>query len=254
MSCINHFINHFININHFHMVNHEFNTIPVSDGTELDIYAAFPAPADKVPFPLIIVLQEAFGVNGHIRRVTERLRNEGYAAVAPDLFHRTGRRLDLPYSDFSAVMPHYQAITNEGLTADLKAVYEWAQQQPNIRKDRIGSIGFCLGGRVSFLANAVLPLTAAISYYGGSLDQITDMAPRLHGPQLFFWGGKDKHIPQESIDKVIGAVTAAGKSYTNVVISDADHAFSCDERPSYHPLAAKEAWAHSLAFFANRLK
>jgi carboxymethylenebutenolidase len=234
------------------MVNHEFNTAAVPDGTEIDLYVA--TPAGEGPFPLVIVLQEAFGVNGHIRRIADRLSYEGYAAVAPDLFHRTGRRLDLPYTDFSKVAPHFQAMTTEGMTADLQAIHQWAQLQPNIRTDRIGSVGFCLGGRVSFLANAVLPLSAAVSYYGGYLDKLTDFAPQLHAHQLFFWGGKDQHIPRETIDKVISAVQAAGKSYTNVVISDADHAFSCDERPNYNPLAAKEAWAHTLAFFSNRLK
>jgi carboxymethylenebutenolidase len=115
----------------------------------------------------------------------------------------------------------------------------------------MGSVGFCLGGRVSFLANAVLPLSAAVSYYGGYLDKLVDLAPQLHAHQLFFWGGRDQHIPKETIIKVISAVEAAGK---NVVISDADHAFSCDERPAYNPMAAKEAWAHTIAFFSNRLK
>ena len=234
------------------MVNHEFNTVAVSDGTEIDLYVA--TQADKGPFPLVIVLQEAFGVNGHIRRIADRLSDEGYAAVAPDLFHRTGRRLELSYSDFSKVAPHFQALTLEGMTADLQAVYQWAQQQPNIRTDKIGSVGFCLGGRVSFLANAVLPLSAGVSYYGGYLDKLVDLAPQLHAHQLFFWGGRDQHIPKETIDKVISAVEAASKSYTSVVISDADHAFSSDERPAYNPMAAKEAWAHTIAFFSNRLK
>lgn len=234
------------------MLNHEFTTISVSDGTEMELYVA--VPGGKGPFPAIIVLQEAFGVTGHIRSIAERLCKEGYAAVAPDLFHRTARRLEAAYTDFPSIAPHFQAITNEGLAADLRASYDWLQQQAAVQKDRIGSIGFCLGGRVSFLANATLPLAAAVSYYGGYLDKLVDSAPQLHADHLFFWGGKDQHIPQETIDKVIGAVKAAGKSYTNVVISYADHGFNCDDRASYHPLAAKEAWAHSLAFFGNRLK
>ena len=234
------------------MSNHAFNTIPVGDGTDMDLYVA--SPEGKGPFPAINVLQEAFGVTGHIRSIAERLCKEGYIAVAPDLFHRTIRRLEAAYTDFPSVAPHFQAITQEGLSADLKASYDWLQQQSMVQKDKIGSIGFCLGGRVSFLANAVLPLAAAVSYYGGRLDQLVDLAPALHADHLFFWGGKDQHIPQETIDKVIGAVKAAGKSYTNVVISDADHGFNCDDRASYDPLGAKEAWAHSLAFFGNRLK
>ncbi len=176
------------------MTNHAFTTVPVSDGTDIDLYVA--SPEGKGPFPAIIVLQEAFGVTGHIRSIAERRCKEGYVAVAPDLFHRTVRRLEAAYTDFPSVMPHYQAITQEGLSADLKASFDWLQQQSNVQKDKIGSIGFCLGGRVSFLANAVLPLAAAVSYYGGQLDTMIDLAPALHANHLFFWGGKDQHIPQ----------------------------------------------------------
>ncbi len=228
------------------MINHEFNSIPVADGTEIDVYAAF--PEGRGPFPAILLCQEAFGINNHIRQVAERLCKEGYAVITPDFFHRTARRIELPYNDFSRVMPHIQAITREGLCADIEAGYNWLLKQTVIKKEKLGSIGFCMGGRVSFLANTILPISAAVSYYGGGLEQLTGEAPRLHGQHLFFWGGQDKHITPDKIDIIINAVKAAGKEYTNVIISNADHGFNCDERPSYNPLAAKEAWAHSLAF------
>ena len=234
------------------MINHDFNIAEVSDGTTIDLYTAFPEGEGE--FPAIIVIQEAFGVNGHIRNVCERLCAEGYAVVSPDIFHRTARRFEGSYTDFSTVIPHYQAITNEGLSADLKASCDFLAQHKKVISGKTGCVGFCLGGRVSFLANAVLPLAAAVSYYGGGLEQLTAEAPNLHADHLFFWGGLDKHITAEKIDTIIGAVKQAGKNYTSVTISYADHAFSCDERPAYNPLAAKEAWAHTLAFFANRLK
>jgi carboxymethylenebutenolidase len=234
------------------MTNHEFNTVKVADGTEIELYTAI--PEGEGPFPGIILLQEAFGVNHHIRNVAERLCAEGYVVVAPDIFHRTIHRLEVDYNDFAAAMPHYSAITNEGLTADLKASYDWLGQQENVSHDKIGSIGFCLGGRVSFLANAVLPLSVAVSYYGGGLEQLAAEAVNLSGPQLFYWGGQDHHITKDKIAAIIGAVEAAGKEYTTVSISYADHGFNCDERASYNPLAAKEAWAHTLAFLGNRLK
>ncbi|MGD9976440.1 MAG: dienelactone hydrolase family protein [Bacteroidales bacterium] len=234
------------------MKNHEFNSIPVADGTALDAYFAIPESDEKIPG--IILLQEAFGVNHHIQSIAERLCAEGYAVVAPDLFHRTIRRLVAPYTDFSGAIPHLQAITKEGLSFDFRAVYDWFQQQENIRKDKIGSIGFCLGGRASFLANARLPLAAGVSYYGGGLDQWTDEAENLHGTHLFFWGGKDEHITAEAVETAVEGVKKAGKEYTSVIFSYADHGFHCDERSSYHPLAAKEAWAHTLTFFNSRLK
>ena len=234
------------------MKNHDFQTINVADGSEMDAYIAFPEGDGK--FPAVILFQEAYGVNNHIRNVAERLCKEGYAVIAPDLFHRTVRRIEAAYTDFPLVAPHFQAVTMDTLIADATASFNWLQEQNNVIKDKIGSIGFCMGGRAAFIANTVLPLAAAVSYYGGGLDQLAHKAADLHAPQLFYWGGKDQHITQEKIDTVINAVKAAGKDYSNVVISYADHGFNCDERAAYHPLAAKEAWAHTLAFFANRLK
>ncbi len=234
------------------MKNNEFNTVQVGDGTEIEVYAAFPEGDGK--FPAVIVLQEAFGVTGHIRGICDKLCSEGYAVVSPDLFHRTAHRFEGSYADFPSVMAHYQALTNESLTADLQAAYDFLQLQDNVVKEKVGSIGFCLGGRVSFLANAVLPLSASVSYYGGGLDLLAGEAANLHAAHLFFWGGLDQHITEDKIDTIITAVKAAGKEFTNVVFSKADHAFNNDERPVYHPLAAKEAWAHTLSFFENRLK
>ncbi|MCC9168702.1 dienelactone hydrolase family protein [Pontibacter harenae] len=234
------------------MNNHTFISLQSADGTDMEAYVAMPEAEGS--YPGILLLQEAFGVNNHIRDVAERIAREGYVVIAPDLFHRTAKRIELPYDDFAAAMPHYQAIIKEGLSADLQASYDWLQQQPNVVHEKVGSIGFCLGGRVSFLANAVLPLSAAVSYYGGGIPSLLDEATNLHATHLFFWGGQDKHIPQEQITSIISAVRAAGKQYINVEISYADHGFHCDERGSYSPDAAKEAWAMTLAFFQNKLR
>jgi len=234
------------------MKNHEFTTISADDGTSIDLYVAFPEGAGN--FPSLIVLQEAFGVNHHIRNICERLCQQGYAVAAPDLFHRTVKRLEAGYDEFPAVMPHYQALTTQGLTLDLKATYNWLQNQEQVNKANSGAIGFCLGGKVSFLANTVLPLKAAISYYGGGVEELAYQSPDLHGAHLFYWGGLDQHISLDKIKTITSAVSAAGKNFTTVTISDADHGFNCDERPSYNDNAAKEAWAHSLSFFTQQAK
>jgi len=227
-------------------------TLSVSDGTEMRAYSAF--PSSPGPVAGIILLQEAFGVNHHIRSVADRLAAAGHAVIAPELFHRTATPgQEFAYSDFGSAMPHYNAINNEDLTFDLHASYAWLQNQPLVKAGKIGSIGFCLGGRVSFLANAVLPLAAAVSYYGGGTHTITDRAKDLHAPQLFFWGGLDAHISKKHITQVTDAVDAAGKPYINTMISYADHGFHCDERSSYHPQAAAEAWALTLAFLGEKL-
>jgi len=227
--------------------------LKVNDGTTMQAYVSM--PEGKGIFPAVIVLQEAFGVNSHIRNIVDRIAKEGYVAIAPELFHRTAEPgFEIGYTvDFSVIMPHFQTMTTENISADIKAAYDWLQKQDNVKHEKIGSIGFCLGGRAAFIANADLPLSAAISFYGGRTDAIADKAKTLHAPHLFFWGGLDTHITTEQIETVINAVKAANKPYTNVIISDAKHGFNCDERASYNKQAAKEAWAMSMTFFKNKL-
>jgi carboxymethylenebutenolidase len=226
-------------------------TLKPKDGSSMNAYVSL--PEKKGPFAVIIVLQEAFGVNRHIRAVADRIAAEGWLAIAPELYHRSaGPGFETGYQDFELVRPHAMAVKLEGLSADLTAVYDWIQTQENTIGNKIGSIGFCMGGRVSFIANALLPLSAAVSYYGSNMPP--EMAKNLHGPQLFFWGGLDKHILPDQIEGVVNAVKTAGKEYINVVVSYADHGFNCDERASYQPKAASEAWALTLSFLRNNIQ
>ena len=228
-----------------------YTNFKVADGSTMAAYIAMPENKTQ-NLPGIIVLQEAFGVNHHIRKVADRFAKEGYIAVAPELFHRTAPKgFQGDYTDFNTVMPHMKVLTNEGIEADLKAAHQWLIGQENIDTDRTFAIGYCMGGRASFLANTILPLKAAVSYYAGGTDAIADRAPQLHGKHLFYWGGLDKHIKPENIHTILNAVEAAGKDFINVKISYADHGFNCDERASYNEAASKEAWALTLAFLAN---
>jgi carboxymethylenebutenolidase len=225
-------------------------TLKVSDGSSMDCYVA--RPTDSSSHRGIMVFQEAFGVNSHIRNVAERFAAEGYVAIAPELFHRTAPGFEGNYKDFTSVMPHMRAMTNESAEADVRATYDWLKSQKSVQQDRICSTGYCMGGRMSFLANSILPLHAAASFYGGGIAQgLLDRAARLHAPMLFFWGGLDKHIPPEQRNAVVQALAAAGKSYVNVEFSDADHGFNCDERASYQPRAARQSWALLLEFLRS---
>lgn len=226
--------------------------LTTADGSVMPVYVSL--PKGNGIFPALLVLQEAFGVNQHIRNVADRFAKEGFVAVAPELFHRTAPGFECGYTEFAKAAPHMQAITSEGLTDDLKTTFDWLQQQENIAKENISSIGYCLGGRVSFLANAVLPLSAAVSYYGGGTHTFSHRANELHAPHLFFWGGLDKHISTEHIRSVVEALDAAGKEYVNTVISYADHGFNCDDRASYNAVAANQAWALTLAFLRGRMQ
>ena len=125
-----------------------------------------------------------------------------------------------------------------------EAAFDWLKVQTDVSHGDISSIGYCMGGRISFLANSALPLKRAVSYYGGNIaPALLDRASMLHGPMLFFWGGLDKHIPPEQREQVIDALKQNGKKYVNVEISDADHAFFCDARPAYNARASQLAWA-----------
>jgi carboxymethylenebutenolidase len=230
-----------------------FVTLEVKEASTMQAYVA--QPVNAVASPAIIVLQEAFGVNHHIRDVTDRLAKEGYIAIAPEIYHRTAPAgFELGYKDFQSAMPHYQAITTEGLEYDLLAAYDWLQQQDNVKKNSIASIGFCLGGRVSFIANTFLPLKAGISFYGGGTHLLTERADQLQSPHLFFWGGKDQHIKPEHTNAIKDALTAAQKDFIEVNVSYADHGFFCNERSSYHAKAAAEAWSLTKAFLTNNLQ
>jgi carboxymethylenebutenolidase len=229
-----------------------FVTLEIKDGSSMQAYVAQPEKTGANP--AIIVCQEAFGVNHHIRDIADRLAKEGYVAIAPEIYHRTAPAgFELAYTDFQSAMPHYQAITTEGLEHDLQASYDWLQQQDNVNKTAIASIGFCLGGRVSFIANTFLPLKAGISFYGGGTHTLTDRAKDLKSPHLFFWGGKDEHIKKEHVTAVSDALKAANKDFIDVTISYADHGFFCNERASYNAKAANEAWALTKEFLANNL-
>lgn len=228
-------------------------TLQVSDGTSMNAYVAAPEGAGKLPG--LLVFQEAFGVNAHIRDVTERFAKQGYVAIAAELFHRTGPGFEGSYTDFAKCMPHMQGLTPEGLTADAHAAFDWLQRNPRVLLNSTASVGWCMGGRVSFLANSELPLKAAISFYGGGIaPALLPRASSIHAPMLFFWGGLDKHIPEDQIRSVMDAMKEANKTYVNVEFSDADHGFFCDARASYKETAAKQAWDLSLRFLTTYLK
>ena len=228
-------------------------TLQVGDGTSMDAYVATPAEDGKLPG--LLVFQEAFGVNAHIRDVTERFARQGYVAIAPELFHRTAPGFDGSYNDFPGVMAHLQALTPDGLIADARAAFDWLQKNPRVLPNSTACVGYCMGGRTSFLASTALPLKAAISYYGGGIaPALLPRVPQVQAPILFFWGGLDTHIPKEQIRSITDAMTEAKKTYVNVEFSDANHGFFRDVHSSYTESAAKQSWDLSLRFLASYLR
>ena len=214
-------------------------------------------PAGAAPTRGLLVMQEAFGINAHIRDITERFAREGFLAVAPELFHRSGAGFEGRYDDFGSAMGHLKELRDPNMEVDIKAAHDWLRSNGITSGSPIAAVGYCMGGRAAVLAATTLPLECAVSYYGGGIAP-SQMNPGLLGrvkdlkaPVLLFWGGRDQHIPVEQRNAVTEALRAAGKSYVNVEFSDADHGFYCDARPSYNAVAAKQAWPLTLAFLGT---
>jgi carboxymethylenebutenolidase len=229
--------------------------LPVND-SQMGLYVAEPAGDAKAA---IIVLQEAFGVNEHMRDVTDRFAAEGYLAVCPHLFHRSGDP-ELGYDDMTEVIPYIMQLAVNDLEADLEASLAYLKER-GFEGSKVGVIGYCMGGSVSFLAGAYWALGAAVSYYGGGITQgrfqmppLIDLAPTLQTPWLGFFGDQDESIP---VDQVEGLREAAAKAKvpTEVVrYPEANHGFNCDARSSYHEASATDAQKRTLDFFGQHLK
>ena len=234
-------------------------TLAVGDGTSMPAYVA--RPTSDGPHPGILVYQEAFGVNHHMRDVTERFAQAGYVAISPALFHRTDAEFEGSYTDFGPVMQHMQALTTEGLEADARAAYDWLTADDGGAVSEVVSIGYCLGGRVSFLTDLILPVKASVSYYGGGIAPnpargqagLLERVEELKAPILLVWGGKDAHLGPDQTRAIDDALKAAGKEYTSITFAKADHGFFCDERASFEPDSSSQAWALTLAFFDTYL-
>jgi carboxymethylenebutenolidase len=233
-------------------IRSEYVDLKVSDGTTMQAWTARPVNGGACPG--LLVFQEAFGVNEHIRDVTQRFAREGFVAIAPELYHRTGRGFEASYDAFPTTVPHMSALKDDLMEADHRAAFAWLAAQ-GVSEGRTGAVGYCMGGRAAFLAGLALKIGCATSYYGGGI------APRgnnpgllgrvgdLSCPVLLFWGSKDKHLTQDQILAVRNALSEAGKNFIHVEMSDADHGFFCDARPAvYNATAAAEAWAMTLAF------
>ena len=229
-------------------------SLAVADGTHMSAYVSTPADGQHNG-AAVIVIQEIFGVNAHIRSVTDRFADAGYLALSPDLFHRPAPGFEGEYTDLEGGRKHAYSLTPEGVAADLQAAWSWLAE--HVRDQRIAMVGFCMGGALSVVGNVLLPLRCAVSYYGSPayIGRFVgdDFAPRLHGPQLFFWGGLDHFINLEARTALTEQVRAAGKPFVSMELSFADHGFHCDARASYHPEAATLAWQTTLGFFAQHL-
>jgi carboxymethylenebutenolidase len=234
-------------------------TIRTDDGP---MQAHLAVPDDSGRHPALVVLQEAFGVNHHVRSVCRRLSERGFVALAPELFHRTGTGIELGYTDMSQVMPHFSKLTNAGLEMDIKAALDALKQQPQADGHHIGVIGFCVGGFATFLAAETTDANTFVAFYGGgilrarpniALEPLIEKADCIHQPILLLFGGKDQSIPPEDIAALDERLITLGKTHSVITLPDGGHGFACDERAAYHQPSADQAWAITFQWLRAHL-
>jgi carboxymethylenebutenolidase len=226
-----------------------FVELTAVDGGRIPAWVALPGGE---PRGAIVVLQEIFGVNAHIRAVAERYAVQGYVAVAPALFTRVKSGVDLGYGEADmkegiALKAAAEKLPAPGLQLDIEAAVAYAAEQAPGRK--VGVVGFCWGGLWSWRSACELSsLSAAVCYYGGGMTGEMEASRQARCPVMAHFGRQDRHIPVASVQEFQQAQPQA-----QVFLYEADHGFNCDQRPAYDEAAAQLANEHTLAFFARHL-
>jgi carboxymethylenebutenolidase len=233
-------------------------TLDTPDGP-MSVYEATPAGE---PRAAVIVVQEAFGVNEHIKDVTRRFAAAGYHAVAPAYFHRAGGGCidDYENMDFAELMRLFTDLSDDTVLTDTDATLAHLHDA-GFADDRIGIVGFCWGGRATFLVSLRRALGAGVGFYGGGIASegalpyppLIGEAASLQTPWLGLFGDLDAMIPPDSVEALRVALKDAKVDSDIVRYPEADHGFHCDARSSYHESSAKDGWDRALAWFGGHL-
>ncbi|MGI0484684.1 dienelactone hydrolase family protein [Pantanalinema rosaneae CENA516] len=235
--------------------------VKVTNGDlEIDAYLAEPTGAGS--FPGIIVIQEIFGVNSHIRSVTERLAKAGYVAIAPAIFQRTAPGFEVGYSEADTVLgrEHKDQTKANELLSDIQATIADLKSRTNVKAGGFGTIGFCFGGHVVYLAATLPDVKATASFYGAGIATMTpgggaptlDRTAEIHGKLYAFFGTEDPLIPVAQIDQIEVALQQHQIDH-QVFRYPAGHGFCCDQRADYRPEAAADAWNHVMQLYHDTL-
>ncbi|MBW4574660.1 MAG: dienelactone hydrolase family protein [Aphanothece sp. CMT-3BRIN-NPC111] len=245
------------------MANGEIRTdrVKISHG-DLQIAAYLATPVGEGPFPGVIVLQEIFGVNSHIRDVTERIAKEGYVAIAPALYQRQAPGFETGYTpeDIEIGRNYAQQATAAELLGDIQAALDYLKSLPNV-KNSFGCIGFCFGGHVAYLASTLPDIKATASFYGagvtirtpGGGEPTISRTPEIAGTLYAFFGMEDASIPAEQVDQIEAELEKHQIPHRVFRYDKADHGFFCNQRSSYNPDAAESAWKEVKQLFEQKL-
>ena len=219
--------------------------------------SAYLAKPSGVPGIGVVVMMEAFGLNAFVKGVCERFARAGYMALAPDIYH--GDTFD--YADRERAIARLNDVDDDVAMREVGAALDMLVAQ-GARDGRLAIIGFCMGGRLAFLANAVHGerLAASVSFYGGGIapavprgkrKPLIDRVPEVSAPQLLIYGARDASIASDEHARIAKALSDANKRYTLAVLPDAPHAFATFDRESYHAPAAEAAWRIAFGFFVD---
>lgn len=212
-----------------------------ADGHEFDAYVAEPEPSSAARGGVVVV-QEIFGVTAHIRRVADRFAAHGYRAIAPAMFDRIERGIELDYSEIERGRGYMQRLDWAGTLADVAAAVEAVRSAGGV-----AVVGFCWGGTVAHVAAAELELDAAVAYYGGGVAKMLDRTPRC--PVVYHFGDRDHAIPPSDVERIRAAYPASVVH----VYPGAGHGFNCEERASYSASDAQTAFERTLALLREHL-
>jgi carboxymethylenebutenolidase len=228
---------------------------------EIDAYLAIPAQTGT--FPAIVVIQEIFGVNAHIRDVTERLARQGYVAIAPAIYQRQAPGYESGYSpeEVRQGRVYKEQTRAEDLLGDIRAAIAYLQTLPQVEQEAIGCIGFCFGGHVAYLAATIPEVRATASFYGAGITTwcpgggaaVVSRTGQIGGTLYAFFGAEDSSIPLAQVDEIEAALAQHGIRHRVWRYPGAGHGFFCDRRDSYNPEAAADAWEQVKALFDGLL-
>ncbi|MEB3118462.1 MAG: dienelactone hydrolase family protein [Limnothrix sp.] len=234
---------------------------PQEPGLGIDLQGYLARPRAAGSYPVIVVLQEVFGVNDHIRDLCDRLAGCGYVAIAPALFQRTAPGFAVGYSaeELALGRQHKDLTKADQLLADIQAAIAFAQKQPNAKAGAVGCIGFCFGGHVAYLAATLPQVAVTAAFYGAGIttfcpgggEPTVTRTSQIHGKLWFFAGLADPLIPIDQLDRLEAALVTHGRNFRIFRYRDADHGFFCDRRSSYHPAAAADAWEKVQTLFRD---
>jgi len=224
-------------------------SVNAADGGRFDAYLSLP-PGGKGPG--LVLFEEIFGVNGHIRAVAEQYALSGFVVLAPDMFWRQERRMELGYegADREKAVAAMKAADPGKLIEDIGATVGALRGRPEV-SGKIAALGFCMGGRLAYEAAATAGIDAAVCLYGGGIQGELDRVASIKVPMQFHYGEKDAGIPLDAVDKVKAAFK--GKAAEFYLYPEAQHGFNCWDRASYQAKASALSHARSLAFLAQHL-